>query len=252
MFWVLAQRPFTTYNTIKNEFVSYKVLVYNNSFKEIKMKIVIADININFINAVKNAILETGLNETQVEVFHGSFTHVPDIDCMVAAGNSFGVMGGGVDKAIRDHFGFEIQNQVQSSINRAFLGELPVGSSILIETGKESIPYLIYAPTMRTPKSIKGTDIPYVATWSSITTAERFIHNTEFMPDHLVIDIAPLDTLVIPGMGTGAGGIPLEVAAKQMVLAIKNYFLYKDSYSQGKTDMHTRGYSTEKSLYLLK
>lgn len=216
------------------------------------MKIIIADINEKFVNAVEKAILEAGLDETQVEVFHGSFSDVPNIDCMVAAGNSFGVMGGGVDKAIRDYFGFDIQKQVQSSINRAFLGELPVGSSILIETGKTSIPYLIYAPTMRIPKSIKGTDIPYVATWSSITTAERFNHNTELMPDHLVIDIAPLDTLVIPGMGTGAGGIPLDIAAKQMILAIKNYFSYKDSYYQETTDMSNRGYSTEKSLHSLK
>lgn len=216
------------------------------------MKVVIADININFINEVKNAIEKTSLKEHQIQTFHGSFSEVPGIDCMVAAGNSYGVMGGGVDKAIRDYFGFEVQINVQTAINKVFLGELPVGSSVLIETGHKTIPYLIYAPTMRTPKSIKGTDIPYVSTWSSLTTAERFLNNIKLLPDHMVIDTAELDTIVLPGMGTGAGAIPLKIAAQQMVLAVEKYFLYKEDFGKTKTDMHYRGNETEKQLSFLK
>lgn len=38
--------------------------------------------------------------QSQVEIINGRFEDLPHYDCMVSAGNSFGLMDGGVDGAI--------------------------------------------------------------------------------------------------------------------------------------------------------
>ena len=40
-----------------------------------------------------------------VEIVNGYFEELPEFDCMVSAGNSFGLMDGGVDAAIIRFFG---------------------------------------------------------------------------------------------------------------------------------------------------
>ncbi len=54
---------------------------------------------------------------------------------MVSAANSFGLMDGGVDAAITTFFGSQLQARVQNHILREYLGEQPVGSAFVIETG---------------------------------------------------------------------------------------------------------------------
>lgn len=182
------------------------------------MKIFIADINSSFIAHVIEAKGNTAFkNLDHFNAFHGSFSELGEPNtniCMVGAGNSFGSLTGGVDLAIRKYFGNDIEYTLQQTILEAFLGELPVGSSLVIPTGNDDIKYLAYAPTMRTPKIIAGTDIPYVATWSALTTIHRINQTLD----------KPIDTIIFPGMGTGTGKISLNKAAMQMVYAIDNYF----------------------------
>ena len=51
-----------------------------------------------------------------VSIVNDRFENLPKYDCMVSAGNSFGLMDGGVDLAITRYFGVELMDRVQAHI----------------------------------------------------------------------------------------------------------------------------------------
>ncbi len=103
-----------------------------------------------------------------VSVVNGYFEELTEYDCMVSAGNSFGLMDGGVDLAIIKYFGLDLMDSVQEYIINNFRGEQPVGTSFIISTGHPLHPFLAHAPTMRVPMQIATTDNPYLAMWAML------------------------------------------------------------------------------------
>lgn len=90
-------------------------------------------------------------NTENVEIIRRPFETIPEFDCMVSAANGFGLMDGGVDAAITAFFGTQLQRRVQKYIIQEYLGEQPVGTAFVIETGNSKHPWLVHAPTMRVP-----------------------------------------------------------------------------------------------------
>ncbi|OJM55042.1 phage tail protein, partial [Escherichia coli] len=131
------------------------------------------------------------------------------------AANSFGLMDGGVDAAITAFFGTQFQSRVQNHILREYLGEQPVGSAFVIETGHNHHPWLVHAPTMRVPLTIDGTDSVYNATWAALLAI--FQHNKNATTDRKI------KTVVFPAMGAGCGQVPFESVARQMKQAWDNF-----------------------------
>lgn len=211
---------------------------------ENKMKIIFADINKSFINEVDEFLQSNLLEDIEnVSTFCGSFEKAinndNEINCMVGAGNSFGSLSGGVDLAIKNHFGFQLQERLQNKIDEDFCGELNVGSSLIVETLDNKIQLLGYTPTMRVPKSIKNTDIPYMATWSMLATINKFNKS----------NTNKIDNVIFPGMGTGTGEVDFEIAAKQMLYAISNF--NKFLKGKNKTRGLRKGYVIEDNLGIL-
>ncbi|UJR85807.1 macro domain-containing protein [Sandaracinus amylolyticus] len=136
------------------------------------------------------------------------FAH--DADAMVSPANSFGVMDGGIDRAIRDRLGFHVERALQARIVERHHGELHVGSAEIVETGHDRWPWLVAAPTMRVPESVAQTVNAYVA-FRAILLAVR-AHN-EASPAR------PIRTLLCPGLGTGIGAMDPERCAVQMRMA---------------------------------
>lgn len=149
-----------------------------------------------------------------VEVVEAPFETISEFDCMVSAANSFGLMDGGVDAAITAFFGKQLQSRVQKHIIDYWRGEQPVGTAFVINSGKADHPWLVHAPTMRTPAIIAGTDSVYVATWAALLAIEA--HNLEHIPS------ARINSVVFPAMGAGCGEVPFESVAAQMKLAWLN------------------------------
>src|SRR4051812_23434310 len=89
------------------------------------------------------------------------FTH--PADAMVSPANSFGIMDGGLDLAIRNALGFEAQKAAQRAIVERHHGELPVGSAEIVSTGDARWPLLVVAPTMRVPESTAHTLNAYLS-----------------------------------------------------------------------------------------
>ncbi|MJL37971.1 phage tail protein, partial [Salmonella enterica subsp. enterica] len=130
-----------------------------------------------------------------------------------ADGNAetFGLMDGGVDAAITAYFGSQLQERVQQNIIREYLGEQPVGTAFVIETGNSKHPWLVHAPTMRVPLIIDGTDAVYNATRAALLAI--FQHNKS------VAEYKKIKSVVFPAMGAGCGQVPPDSVARQMKLA---------------------------------
>jgi len=135
-------------------------------------------------------------------------------DILVTPGNSFGIMDGGFDYAVRECFGEAIQMRVQRKIIAEYCGEQPVGASFLVQTGRPYPAFLAYTPTMRRPKEIDA-EVVYNATRAAIIAC----HNG-WQSDNMGDD-GPM--VLIPGMGTGYGKVSPKVAAEMMGAAIDGY-----------------------------
>jgi O-acetyl-ADP-ribose deacetylase (regulator of RNase III) len=147
------------------------------------------------------------------EVVNRHFEKLPAFDCMVSAANSFGLMDGGVDGAITNFFGEQLMYRVQQRILDEFLGEQPVGTSIIVETKNEKHPYIAHTPTMRQPCDIRHTDNVYLAMWSMLLAVRKHNQTSE----------RKIEIIACPGLGTATGQMPPAEAARQMALAYRNF-----------------------------
>lgn len=153
-------------------------------------------------------------NLPDVEVVRGEFEQLPEFDCMVSPANSFGLMDGGVDLAIIEFFGQQLMDRVQQRIITDFLGEQPVGTSMIVETNHPKHPFLAHTPTMRVPMEIAHTDNVYKAMAALLLAVYRHNQTAE----------RRIESIACPGLGTGTGRVPYKEAARQMALAY-GYFL---------------------------
>lgn len=152
----------------------------------------------------------TGL--PNVRVLRERFEHLPAHDCFVTAGNAFGLMTAGIDAAVVHRFGEQIMHRVQQHIRDDYFGEQPVGTAFIVPTSDPSLPFLCHAPTMRVPGSIEGTDKVYSATWAALLAIAA--HNRS--------GAQPIETVALPAMGTGFGGVSFSEAARQMAAAYRH------------------------------
>ncbi len=151
-------------------------------------------------------------NTKNVKVVHGDIFEV-DTDAIVTPGNSYGIMDAGLDSLIVKYFGKKIEEKIQNKIKKEYNGLLLVGQSIMIETGNENIPYVIYTPTMISPRKIHDTINVYLSMRGILTLIKS-------LDNELIISI--------PALGTGYGGLDPTLCAKQMRFAYEddknNYF----------------------------
>ena len=168
-------------------------------------KIILAGITV----ALTDAWAEAFAAHEQVEVYAGDFFS-RDADAMVSPANSFGIMDGGLDAAIRAALGGPVESAVQSIIVEKHHGELPVGAAEIVSTGHGRWPYLIAAPTMRIPENVGNTVNAYLAFRAVLLMVKQ--HNLS-NPNR------PIRTILVPGLGTGIGGMAPRRCAAQMRIA---------------------------------
>lgn len=177
-----------------------------------------AKLSLRLILVAPNSLLFTAFQKhfkdlQNVEIVNNYFEELVEFDCMVSPANSFGLMDGGIDAAIIRFFGDSLMQKVQQRILDEYLGEQPVGTSIIVETGHPKHPFLAHTPTMRVPMSIARTDYVYLAMWAMLLAVRRYNQRAE----------RPIHTIACPGLGTGVGQMPLPEAARQMALAYKHF-----------------------------
>ena len=143
-----------------------------------------------------------------VDASRGDIFETP-ADAIVSPANSFGYMDGGIDLVYSRYFGWELEARLKALLVEAHYGELPVGQAVVLPTGHGFIPYLVSAPTMRVPGNIAGTLNVYLAFRAALIAVLGFNKGGG----------KPIGSVLVPGLGTGIGGVPPERAAKQMRLA---------------------------------
>ncbi len=183
-------------------------------------KLVLCDFTGKLCEEFKQAFAE----HPEVEIRFGRFEDV-DFDCVVSPGNSFGLMDGGIDEAITMHFGQQMMDRVQETILQEFAGEQPVGTSVIVrgteDISANRIKFVAHTPTMIIPSLIANTSNIYMAMKAMLLAVQN--HNDILNrygngePNKLKIN-----TVVCPGLGTGAGRVPYAKAANDMAKAYNN------------------------------
>ncbi|XP_046326916.2 uncharacterized protein LOC124111296 isoform X2 [Haliotis rufescens] len=172
-------------------------------------------------------------HKTRIEISHGDiFKDAPSADALVSPANSFGFMDGGIDMVYSLHFGWQMQKRLQEIIRTEKHGELLVGDAIILPTFEggakedsmdwsktnegQSIKWLVSVPTMRVPMNVEGTVNAYLAFKAVILAVQR--HNEDASQEKI-------SSVLIPGLGTAVGQMPVSVCAFQMLQAYETFEL---------------------------
>lgn len=172
-------------------------------------------------------VLRLTLGDIRAEIsraFAAAFGDVPAVevicgnlldsscDGIVSPANSFGDMGGGIDKAIDDFHRGEAQRRVMAAIAEWHFGELPVGAALVVELPASRFPFVVAAPTVRVPGNVQGSINAYLSMRAALVAVLK--HNCS--------GGRQIRSLAVPGLGTGIGGMGHEEAADQMRAAYDN------------------------------
>lgn len=175
-------------------------------------------INLWLINPDKKmcvAFEQRFANLPNVRVIQSRYEDLEPHDCFVTAANAFGMMTAGIDAAIISFHGEALMKRIQLRIMNEYLGEQPVGTCMIESTDNPQYPYIGHSPTMRVPGSIVGTDKVYAATWAGLLAV--FAHNANTTIENRI------ETVALPAMGAGFGGVPFSEVARQMAVAYEHY-----------------------------
>ena len=184
------------------------------------LKITLLDINSDMCNAWNKELIGYNyvdeepyfpnveiVNKGLVEWLENNNNHLLGI---VSPANSFGLMDGGYDGAIRkfflEYYDFDIIPIVQEHLKEKFWGEQPVGSSTLIKLPVIGT-YLFHTPTMIKPSIIEDPRVIYHCTRSCILEAmtKECTH------------------IVIPAFGGCCGKVDYNTIAKYMIAAMETF-----------------------------
>jgi O-acetyl-ADP-ribose deacetylase (regulator of RNase III) len=95
-------------------------------------------------------------NSSSIEVLKEDIFAQP-ATAIASPRNSFGHMDAGLDLAMCEYFGKDLEQKVQDKMIAEHNGELLVGQVLFIEIQNTQHPYFISAPTMQTPIRITNT-----------------------------------------------------------------------------------------------
>jgi len=136
----------------------------------------------------------------QITVVHGSILDA-DAQVIVNAANSLGLMGGGVAGVIKRAAGAEVEREAVKD------APIRVGKAVLTSGGNTKYKGIIHAPTMPEPGMHISAQNVALATGAALTLADE----------------KGFESIAIPGMGTGVGGVAHADAAKMMVETVRAF-----------------------------
>jgi O-acetyl-ADP-ribose deacetylase (regulator of RNase III) len=162
-----------------------------------------------------------------VTVHRGSILDLA-VDAVVSPANSFGFMDGGIDLRYSQHFGWKVQERLQTLIRTHHHGELLVGAAEIVETGDGRIPFLIAAPTMRVPMILRDTVNPYLAARAVFLLIRHGIIADGVLAGERIEKA--VTSVAIPGLGTGVGQVDPNVCARQVRAAFDEVIIGRHEF----------------------
>jgi O-acetyl-ADP-ribose deacetylase (regulator of RNase III) len=153
----------------------------------------------------------------RVRVHRGSVLDVV-AQAVVSPANSYGWMRGGIDAVYARAFP-GVEQSVRSAVLAFHGGELPIGEAVIVPTGEAEPAWLISAPTMRGP----GERLPADTVHPYLAARAVFLQWRDGG-----LDQGPVrefvDTIAMPGVGTGVGGVDPATCARQVAAAWDEVF----------------------------
>lgn len=146
-----------------------------------------------------------------IRILNQSIDTVPTdgVTVYVSPSNSYGIMQGGIDRVYCAMFP-GIEDDVHKVMKQLKLPLIPVTSAMLVPIrGSAPKRFLIACPSMLQPGSPIENPKHIMACYQSVFT---LIRKLPFKVNHLII----------PGIGTGVGGIDPGIAAAALILALKS------------------------------
>lgn len=135
-----------------------------------------------------------------ITVVQGSILEV-EAQVIVNAANSLGIMGGGVAGVIRRAAGAEVEEEARRQ------SPVSVGKAVLTSGGKTPFRGVIHAPTVPQPAMRISAENVGLATRAALALA----------------DTQGFESVALPGMGTGVGGVAHGDAASRMIGEIRAF-----------------------------
>ncbi|HLK14770.1 MAG TPA: macro domain-containing protein [Fimbriimonadaceae bacterium] len=173
--------------------------------QDINFEIILADTNEEVCTAFRHLF-----RHRSVAVEEGDLFDVA-ADAYVSPANSHGIMDGGLDRLLRSRFP-GVEARVQQAIDREG-GFLPVGQAVIVETGDSDVPFLVCAPTMALPSSLGSTRNVHAAMLAVLRAVS----------EHNLSSGDAIQSVAIPGLGTGVGRLPAHAAVSQMRAAFEQF-----------------------------
>jgi len=161
------------------------------------MKVLIADHNKSTISCIEelNPSFEVELGDPLAF----------DIDAVVSAANTKGIMNGGYDAVLRRYFGVGIEYSIRQYLEKF---QIDVGQAIAVKTGHPKVEWLIVSPTVSvTGEGLSGhASVSYACAYNSVKVAHQ--RGAKY--------------LGMTGLGSGVGGLDRRKAAIQQVQGIED------------------------------
>jgi O-acetyl-ADP-ribose deacetylase (regulator of RNase III) len=168
------------------------------------------------------------------DVRNCSLSDVPNkhFDVVFTPGNSYGFMDGGFDLAVRDRFP-GVEQEIHGIIKQYYYGMLAVGQAFAVHAGNQK--FVTYAPTMRVPMPIIGTDNVYWAFRAALMATRALVETSQVRNEWGAV--AKLDEVRVlsSAFGTSAGQMTHVNAAHHMRLAIEHTMRTPEQVQQAHT-----------------
>ncbi|QPG76372.1 hypothetical protein FOA43_003760 [Brettanomyces nanus] len=173
--------------------------------------------------------------------YHKNITVNYTTTTILSPGNSVGYMGGGFDKALANLFSHgdftwkHSEHHVQEQLLNLYKGYLTPTNANLIEFHTDSFyrdskawnllsaNSILHMPTMRVPRPLISDSnlqlyrFVFDCTWELLSTVNKAnIETLKWKDDRHAF----IDTVILTGIGTGYGGVPMEIVGKAMIAAI--------------------------------
>jgi O-acetyl-ADP-ribose deacetylase (regulator of RNase III) len=178
-----------------------------------RLSVILVDVNPKVVRAWRAVFRDT----PGVEIVGGSILDA-NVDAWVTPTNARGSMDGGVDAAVKHHFGPAIERRVQEEIKLLYGGAMPVGCATCVPTGAATPRYLISTPTMtRSAESVRGTLNVALA----CAAAFQAVHMQNAR------EPGSVRSLALPGLGAATGRVPSRRCASLMWTGFKLFEDYE-------------------------
>lgn len=178
------------------------------------MQILFADLDATVIDELEVAFMGVpNVMCQRIEIGQACSSAIHSSKAVINPGNCHSLQDGGFDGAVSRLLSTpwrSIEGMTQKMVDDLYMGQQPIGTALMVPSPNPIVKFMVYTPTMMVPEDCSKTFNAYTAFRAALL--EIWKHN-------LNNPQLQIDTIICPGLVTGAGSMEAVTSAKQMRLA---------------------------------